>query len=578
MLTTSIPLRRAARAAARVRVFPCVRLAAAAGAVVASGCTAERVSPNAARGGTLVIATAGDVDALVPPIVTSLQGAQVTAQIFDRLAEPDSMLETAGDAHFRPRLAQSWRWAPDSLSVAFALDPRARWHDGRPVTARDVAFSYALAVDPKTASPAAPLLAGIDSVVARDSLTAVVWFRNRSPRQFFDATYQLWVLPEHLLGGVPRDQLAASAFARHPVGSGRFRFAAWTPGQQVALVADTANYRGRPGLDRVVWAISADPGAATRRLVAGEADVWEQLRGDGLTQVAHTPSVRTVGYASMDVGYLAFNLRDSIGGPHALFADRALRRALAASIDRASVVRNVFDTLAVATAAPLPRSVSHVSATEAAAFGPAYDPAAAAAALDALGWHVGPGGTRVRGGRALRFHILVPTTSTVRQRLAVLLQSQFARVGAAVEIDAVDPAAFGRALQTGRYDAMLNAWHSDPSPTTIVEQWGAPGAAGRGSANVSGYRNAAFEALVARAADAGSRPEASALWAQAYATLADDAPAVWLYEPRLVAGVHRRIQPVGLRPDAWWANLADWHVAPGQQIARDRAGMTFAAR
>ncbi|GJG88244.1 peptide-binding protein [Gemmatimonadetes bacterium T265] len=539
------------------------------------GITGEHVKDAAGRG-TLVIATAGDADVLIPPLVTSIQGAQITAQLFDRLAEPDSTLETAGDAHFRPRLARSWRWASDSLSIAFALDRSARWHDGRPVTARDVAFSYALAVDPKTASPVAPLLAGIDSVVARDSTTAVVWFKHRSPRQFFDATYQLWVVPAHLLANVPRDQLAASAFARHPVGSGRFRFVSWAPGQQVTLAADTANYRGRPALDRIVWAISADPGAATRRLVTGEADVWEQLRGDGLAQAARTPVVRTVSYASMDVGYLAFNLRGLAGQPHPLFGDRAMRRALAAAVDRASVVRNVFDTLAYPLAAPLPHSVSHLAPE--AAFGPAYDTAGAAAALDALGWHVGAGGTRQRGGRPLRFHLLVPATSSARQRMAVLLQAQFARVGVGVDVDAVDPAAFGRALQTGHYDAILNAWHTDPSPTAIVQQWGAPGAAGRGSANVGGYRSPAFEALVDRAAAAGARADAAALWTQAYAALADDAPAVWLYEPRLIAGVHRRIEPAGMRADAWWADLADWRVAPGQQIARDRAPLTVAAR
>lgn len=538
------------------------------------GITGDRAALGAR--GTLVIATAGDVDALLPPLVTSMQGAQVSSQVFDRLAEPDSTLETAGDAHFRPRLARSWRWATDSLSIAFAIDPRARWHDGRPVTARDVAFSYALTVDPKTASPVTPLLANIDSVVARDSGTAVVWFKHRNPRQFFDVTYQLWVLPEHLLRDAPRDQLAASAFARHPVGSGRFRFASWTPGQQVTLEADTANYRGRPSLDRIVWAISADPGAATRRLVTGEADVWEQLRGDGLAQAARAPGVRTLSYASMDVGYLAFNLRDAAGRPHPLFGDRAVRRALAAAVDRARVVRNVFDTLAFPLAAPLPHSVSHLPAT--AAFGPAYDPAGAAAALDALGWHVGPGGTRMRDGRPLRFHILVPATSAVRQRLAVLLQAEYARVGVGVDVDAVDPAAFGRALQTGQFDAILNAWHTDPSPTTIVQQWGAADAADHGSANAGGYRNPAFEALVDRAGMAGAGPGAQALWAQAFTTLADDAPAVWLYEPRLVAGIHRRIQPAGMRSDAWWADLADWRVAPGQQIARDRAGLTVATR
>ncbi len=535
-----------------------------AAALITGACAGDaRHTPSGGR--TLVIATAGDVDAIVPPLVGTLGGAQVMAQVFDRLAEPDSTLETAGDAHFRPRLARAWTWAPDSLSIAFSIDPRARWHDGARVTARDVAFSYALTVDPKTGSAVAPLLAGIDSVVARDSLTAVVWFKQASPRQFFDVTYQLWIVPEHLLRDVPRDQLAASPFARHPVGSGRFRFASWTAGQQLALVADTANYRGRPGLDRVVWAVSSDPGAATRRLVSGEADIWEQLRDDGLAQVARTPTLRTLGYASMDVGYLAFNLRDGAGHAHPLFGDRALRRALASAVDRSSAVRNLFDTLAYPNSAPLPRSVSHLAASN--TFGPAYDPPSAARTLDSLNWRVGSDGIRHRDGRPLRFRILVPTTSGVRQRLAVLLQAQLRTIGVGVDVDAVDPAAFGRAVQTGHYDAMLNVWHTDPSPTTIIEQWGAPSAAGRGSGNITGYNNPAFDALVARAARAGASTAATALWTEAFQTLADDAPAVWLYEPRLVAGVHRRIQPASLRADAWWADLGDWRISTGQQIA-----------
>lgn len=540
-------------------------------AVLLAACGRDAATPAGAPGGTLVIATAGDADILLPTLVTSIQGAQVTSQLFDRLAEPDSTLGTAGDGHLRPRLARSWRWAPDSMSVAFALDPRARWHDGRPVTAGDVAFSHALTVDPATASPAAPLLADVDSVTAPDSLTAVAWFRRRSPDRFFALTYNLWVLPRHLLQGVPRAELAASAFARRPVGSGRFRFASWTPGQTITLVADTANYRGRPRLDRVVWAVSADPGAATRRLVSGEADVWEQLRGDGLVQVARTPAVRTVAYPSMDQGYLAFNVR------RPLLADRALRRALAGAVDRAAVVRNVFDSLAVPTSAPAPRAVA--GATAAQAMGPAYDPAASAAALDALGWRDTNGdGVRERAGVPLHFRLAVPTTSQVRQRLAVLIQAQLARVGAKVDVETLDGAAFGAAVQGGRYDAILNAWHADPAPAAILQQWGAPGAAGRGSSNVSGYRSAVFEALVDSAAAAGAAPRAAGLWARAYATLADDAPAVWLYEPRNLAGVHRRLRPAGMRADAWWAELADWSVTPGAQIARDRAGLRVAAR
>ena len=524
-----------------------------------------------AAGGTLVIATVGDATGLLPPLVGSIQGAQVVEQLFDRLADVGDSLQTIGDAGFRPRLARGWRWSADSLSIAFALDPRARWHDGRPVTARDVRFTHAVYIDPAVASPVAPLLANVDSVSAPDSLTAVFWFRRRTPEQFFDATYQMFVLPEHLLGREPRAALARAAFARQPVGSGRFRFAGWTPGQSIALVADTGNYRGRPGLDRVLWSVNADPNAATLRLLAGEADLWEQLRGDAVGRVAASPTLRTLPYASLDLGYLAFNLRapDGSGGAHPLLADRALRRALAAAVDRAAVVRNVFDTLAAPTSVPVPRAVLGWTPTP---LGPSFDPARARAELEALGWRDADGdGIRERGGRPLAFRLLVPTTSAVRGRLAVLLQAQWRAVGARVDVDAADPARFGESAARGRYDAQLAAWHADPSPTAIRQQWGASGI--RSGTNVSGYASPAFDALVDSAASTFDRGRAAALYGRAYALLAADVPAIWLYEPRNLAGVHRRLQPAGLRADAWWAGLAEWRIPPGERIARDRAGL-----
>jgi peptide/nickel transport system substrate-binding protein len=528
-----------------------------------------------AAGGTLVIATVGDPESLVPAVAVSLAGAQVIAQLFDRLAEIGPSLNTVGDQGFEPRLARSWSWAADSLSVRFALDPRARWHDGRPVTAGDVAFSFRLATDPRTASPTAALLANVDSVTAPDSATAVVWFARRSPQQFFDAVYQVYVVPEHLLRGVDPARLAASEFARRPVGSGRFRFARWEHGARIELVADTANWRGRPRLDRVIWAVNSDPGAATRALVSGAADWWESVRGEGLAMVRRAPALRALEYPSLDQGYLAFNLRGLGDAPHPVLGDRAVRRALAAAIDRAPVVRNVFDSAAVPRGVPAPRALAP-DAPE--AMGPAFDPAAAARALDAAGWRDADGdGVRERGGRPLELRLLVHTTSAARRQLAVLLQEQLRRAGVRVAVDARDPAAFAAALRAGEWDAMLEAWHADPDPRGILQRWGAPAAGGRGGANVTGYRSAAFEALVDSAGATFDRARAAALFARAYAVLADDAPAVWLYEARNVAGAHRRLRPEGLRADAWWAGLAEWHIPPAEREARDRAA-SLAAR
>ncbi|HEY3257769.1 MAG TPA: ABC transporter substrate-binding protein, partial [Gemmatimonadaceae bacterium] len=143
---------------------------------------------GSATGGTVIISSGGEPDVLFPPLTATVTGRQVTDLVYDRLADLGDSLNTVGDAGFQPHLATSWSWSPDSLSIRFHLDPRAKWHDGVPVRASDVAFTYALYKDSATASPSAPLIERIDSVTTPDSLTAVFWFSKRSPTQFFEAT------------------------------------------------------------------------------------------------------------------------------------------------------------------------------------------------------------------------------------------------------------------------------------------------------------------------------------------------------------------------------------------------------
>src|SRR5690349_20244645 len=103
-------------------------------------------------------------------------------------------------------------------------------------------------------------------------------------------------MPAHLLAGTPHDRLAATPFARHPVGSGRFRFGTWTPGQRVEIVADPENYRGRARLDRVVWNVAPDLGAATISLLNGESDFFEIMRTEYLGQTTSNRALRLVPY------------------------------------------------------------------------------------------------------------------------------------------------------------------------------------------------------------------------------------------------------------------------------------------
>ncbi len=554
------------RAGARVAAL------AVLGAVACRGDVATPVPATDDVGGTVIVATAADPGVLLPPLAATTQASAPIDQVYDRLADLGDSLNTVGDRGFRPRLSDRWTWAKDSLSVSFHLAPGARWHDGQPVRARDVVFSFGLYTDPATASPLAPLLSNVDSVTANDSLTATFWYKRRLPTQFYDVTYNLYVLPEHLLARAPRDRLAQSEFARHPVGSGRFRFGAWTPNQRLELAADPGNYRGRPKLDRVVWNVAPDFGSATIQLLAGDADFFENLRPESFGQTARLRTVRLVPYPSLDYGFLQFNLRAADGSarPHPLFADRDLRRALTMAVDRERIVRNAFDSLADVAVGPVPRALfpewRRLKQLP-------YDVGAARALLDTLGWVPGADGIRAKGGVPLAFTILVPTSSAVRQRLAVLLQEQLRNVGARVTIQPLDLAAFGDRERARTFDAVVGGWHTDPSPVSIRQTWGTAGARSAAGSNFGSYVSPAFDAQVDSALFTSDPARARPHWLRAYQTIVDDAPAVWLFEPRLVAGVHRRVRVVGLRADGWWTRLADWSIPARERISRDRVGL-----
>jgi peptide/nickel transport system substrate-binding protein len=540
--------------------------------LLASACGGERdARPSAAAGGTLVISAAADADALIPPLISQSSGRQVAEQIFDRLAVIGNDLNTVGDEGFRGVLARGWTWSDDSLSIAFHLRADARWHDGRPVTADDVRFTYELYASPEVASPAAPLLQNVDSVTAPDSLTAIFWYASRTPAQFFETIYSLLVVPGHLLDGVPHSRLRESSFARHPVGSGRFRFASWNPAASLELVSDTGNYRGRAVLDRVIWVVAPDFNTAVTRFMSGEADVFEMLRPEQIDEIPRRPWLRVHMMPSLEYHFVQFNLRDprDTVRPHPLFGERELRRALSMAVDRQAMVQNVFDTLAVPGIGPATRALKLADTTVAQL---PFDTTRAAVVLDSLGWRDTDGdGVRQRGGRALEFTLLVPGSSRSRVRMAVLLQEQLRRLGVRVNLEQLEYAAFIDRGRLRRFDAMFGAWRIDVSPHGIRQTWGTSGSRSPNGLNYGSYESALFDAQVDQALNAHDVTTAREYFRRAQQTIIADAPAIWMFEPRVTLGLHSRLRVSDIRPDAWWAGLAEWSVDPDQRLPRDES-------
>lgn len=535
---------------------------------VLSACAESAQSPgDAETGGTLVISTTADPGSLFPPSASTAQARQIIEQIYDHLADVGPSMNTLGDSGFTRQLARTWRWSSDSLSIAFELQSAAKWHDGKPVTTRDVRFTFALYNDPAVGASTRSELSQIDSVSVPDSSTVVFWFKRRYPTQFLDAAAQMLILPAHLLEKIPADSVRE--LAPSPIGSGRFRLRKWDKGSSVELVADSLNYRGRARLDRVIWTIAPEFTSAVTKLFSREADLFEGMRPENIRELSRHRELRIVTLPGLDYAFLQFNLRDPADNErmHPLFADRNLRRAVTMAIDRELLVRSLFDTLAVVPNGPTVRAYP---TTDTALRQIPFDSLRANALLDSLGWsRRNAAGPRARGVRELAFSVLTPSSSATRARMAVLIQEQLRRAGIRMTIDQVDFSAFYANWSGRRFDAALGSWNMGSTPGATPLSWATSGIRKSGT-NFGSYSSRAFDSQLDSALSARDPAVARERFTRAYTTINEDAAAVWLYEPRTVIGIHSRIRTTPMRPGGWWTDLASWWIPAAERLPRDQ--------
>lgn len=538
---------------------------AIAGAALA--CSGRDAADTRPTGGALIIATGQDADAVFPPLVQSGTGQQVGDMLFLRLATFSDRGSLIGDGDFAPAIADRWRWASDSLSIEFHIDARAKWHDGVPITPEDAVFSLALFRHPQLSPVPTPHFAHVDSITVTDSSSFTAWFGGRSGSQFFEFVFNFIPLPAHVYREIGVDSLARSAAAMAPVGSGRFRFAQWDAGQRVEVVADTVHWLGRPSLDRIMWTVSPDPIASIARLAAGEADLMEVVRGDAVSIARTAGNLQLITRPSLDFALALFNTRDQINSSvrHPVFGDPATRRALAMGIDVPTLVSNVLDSLGHAMTSPYhsAQGVTGITLTP-------YNVNAAKQLLDSLGWReIGGSDIRVRRGQRLAFSVAAPSTSAPRVRASTIMQNAWKQLGADVTLIHTDPATLNEMGSRGKFDIALLGFSGDPSPAALRQRWRSSGDAG----NWGRYANSRFDQLIDSAAFASSGQVAMDLYREAGQILADDAPAIWLYEARALTAVNHRFKVGPMPAYGWWAHLADWSVDPAMAIDRDRIGI-----
>jgi peptide/nickel transport system substrate-binding protein len=484
----------------------------------------------------VVVAAMGEPATLFPPFVEQTVGRDISDLVFERLADLAPSAAPIDTAGYRPRLASRWERL-DSLTWRFHLRPGARWHDGQPVTAEDVRFSFEAYGDSTIGATGWPAGTGRIRVIVEDPNTFRLRFAEPSSEQLFDATYRVRVIPKHVWASIPTSRWRADSSLTHLVGSGPFRVREWRRGQHLILEATSSGLRSP--VRRVVWRFTEDADAAVNLLLSHEADLVETVGVPDRTRVGADTSFRLTPYPGAVYGYVGFRLADSMGRPHPVLGDRQVRRALAEAVNRPELAAALFGA---GTRIPPGPMSQLLWIWDAGIRTVPFDTASAARVLRAS--H-GP-------GHRVRFDVLVPATSSIRRHAALALQEAWRRVGVEATITTVDFPIFQERLRQGRFDAYIGAYLDEPSPRGLAEQWSR---AGWADLNYGHYGNPVFDSLLHAAQKDGDVAVAKRHWREAMDTLNADVPAIFLYAPSNVAAVHQRLTGFVVDPYSWLSGL-----------------------
>jgi len=531
-----------ARWSATLAAWPlCASLAAALAA-----CT-----PPARPGDAAVVASGADLESANPLVTVHPLSRQVQRHaLFVTLARYDSLLRPA------PYYARRWTWSDDRRTLTFALDPRLRWHDGAPTTARDAAFTLDAARDPKVGFARASDLTSLVEARAADDTTLVLRFATAQP-EVPGVLCELPLVPRHLLDTVPRGEMRKAAFSTAPVGNGPFRFVSRTPGARWVFARNDsfpASMGGPPRLARLVVAVVDEATTKFAGLVSGELDA-AGISPTMASLAESDPTLRVLSYPTTQSYALVFNTQ------RPPFDDARVRKAVSASLDRARIIDAALAGFATPAFGPVPPD----SPLAVAAANP-LDTARADSLLDAAGWRRGADRMRARGGRPLAVELV--TVGSGDNPAEQLIQADLAARGVRVSIRVSEMGAFLTAARAPRksFDMLITGIPGDLSLAHLAGMFATSQAGG--ALDYSGFHAPAIDAGIAGAARATSEEERRAAWADVQRALDAELPVAWVYHARGVQGLRRRLAGVTMDLRGELATVARWSVSPERVTAR----------
>ena len=386
---------------------------------------------------TVIVIIENSPTNLDPRVGLDAQSERIGELLFDSLVHRDEHFQ------LKPFLADSWE-IPDPQTYIFHLHKGVRFHNGQPLTSRDVKWTFDSLATGKIRSSKAATYNKIASIDAPDEATVI--FHLKEPMASL-----LWNLSDGAIGIVPYG--SGEEFNQHPIGSGPFRFVSAQQDKDVVIERNPNYWETAPHLGRIEFNVIPDATTRALELRKHSADIAiNSLTADTVLALRKDPGLTVIQTPGTIYSYLALNLRDPI------LKNIRVRHAMAYAIDVQPIIRYLLRNQAQPAYSILPPE--HWAYDGDVERHP-YDPAKARALLDEAGYPAKAG---------VRFHVTMKCSSDDATRLmAVVLQQQLREVGIALDIRSFEFATFYSDITKGAYQIHSLRWIGGNQDPDIFE-------------------------------------------------------------------------------------------------------------
>ena len=498
-------------------------------------------------GDTLVLGVIGDADSL-NPLTSSSRGASDIEQLLFL-----NLTSTNPDFSHSPSLAKSWEFSEDHLELTFDLRDDVYWHDGVKTTAHDVKFTYQLQKDSKIAWPLVKWKEYIEAVEVIDDYTVKFIFSRLYPYQLMDAVVG-GIIPKHILEKVDREKMQSADFNRQPVGNGPFKFKEWKAQQYIVVEANDKFYRGRPPLDKIIFKIVPDQENLVLQLKSGQIDFLESVPPRFYRDLVRQEDLASHVYPSRAYTYLGWNMKNP------LFQSKKIRQALTMAINREEIIDALLFDFGEVCHGPI-SPIIWAHNPDVRKF--PYDPEKSKKMLAKAGWEDSDGdGWLDKNGEPFEFELKTNKGNQIREDITVIVQDQLKKIGIRVQPNILEWTVLIEDLKKRNFEATVMGW-SVGLKMDMTTIWHSSSI--NDKFNFVSFSNPDFDKFNDQAKFEMDREKARVMWYKAQDFIAEEQPYTFLYVPKQLNFIHKRVRNSQQETIGWAYNLEQWWVPKAEQ-------------